>query len=136
MAISAMDTEGEIRILLLAYFSLPYSDYEVSINGTSRKQPLLTMSDLIEEEEIEGLLKKVPEWDHENKSITRSVEFAEFMEAIDFVNAVAEIAEDAGHHPDIDVRWTTVVLALTTHDAGGLTDSDFEVARKIDTLID
>ncbi|MCG8603313.1 MAG: 4a-hydroxytetrahydrobiopterin dehydratase [Verrucomicrobiales bacterium] len=94
------------------------------------------MSDLIEEEEIEVLLKKVPEWDHEEKSITRSVEFAEFMEAIDFVNAVAEIAEDAGHHPDIDVRWTTVGLALTTHDAGGLTDSDFEVARKIDTLID
>ena len=59
------------RILLLADFSLPYSDNEVSKNGTTRKQPLLIMSDLIEEEEIEGLLKKVPEWDHENKSITQ-----------------------------------------------------------------
>ncbi|MDF1861613.1 MAG: 4a-hydroxytetrahydrobiopterin dehydratase [Verrucomicrobiales bacterium] len=94
------------------------------------------MSDLVEEEEVERLLKKIPEWDHEGKAITRSVEFAEFMEAIDFVNAVAEIAEDAGHHPDIDVRWTTVLLSLTTHEVGGLTDLDFEVAKKIDTLID
>jgi 4a-hydroxytetrahydrobiopterin dehydratase len=94
------------------------------------------MSDLIEEDELGGLLKKVPEWDLEDKSITRSVEFGEFMEGIDFVNAVAEIAEDSGHHPDIDIRWCTISLALTTHDAGGLTDADFDVARKIDTLLD
>lgn len=94
------------------------------------------MSDLVEEEELEGLLKKIPEWDLEDKAITRSVEFGEFMDGIDFVNAVAEIAEDSGHHPDIDIRWCTIGLSLTTHEVGGLTDSDFEVAKKIDTLLD
>ena len=94
------------------------------------------MSDLVEEEELNALLKKLPEWDLEEKSIIRVLEFDEFMEGVDFVNAVAEIAEEAGHHPDIDIRWCTVTLSLTTHDAGGLTELDFEVAKKIDTLMD
>ena len=94
------------------------------------------MSELVDEEELPALLKKLPEWDHEEKSILRVVEFDEFMEGIDFVNAIAEIAEEAGHHPDIDIRWCTITVTLTTHDAGGLTESDFDVARKIDTLLD
>lgn len=94
------------------------------------------MSELVDEEDLEILLKKLPEWDLEEKTIVRVVEFDEFMEGIDFVDAIAEIAEEAGHHPDIDIRWCTVTVRLTTHDAGGLTDSDFEVARKIDTLLD
>ena len=94
------------------------------------------MSDLIEADELPGLLKKLPEWDLEDKTIVRVLEFDEFMDGIDFVNSVAEIAEEAGHHPDIDIRWCAVTLRLTTHDAGGLTDADFEVARKIDTLVD
>jgi 4a-hydroxytetrahydrobiopterin dehydratase len=94
------------------------------------------MSDLIDEEELETLVKKIPEWELEEKSIVRVVEFDEFMEGIDFVDAIAEIAEEAGHHPDIDIRWCTVTLTLTTHEVGGLTDSDFEIAKKIDTLLD
>lgn len=94
------------------------------------------MSDLIDKEDLEAILKKLPEWDLENHTIVRVLEFDEFMEGIDFVNAVAEIAEEAGHHPDIDIRWCTVTVRLTTHDAGGLTDSDIEVARKVDTLVD
>ena len=94
------------------------------------------MSDLVEDEELESFLKKVPEWDHEGKTIVRVVEFDEFMEGIDFVNAVAEIAEEAEHHPDIDIRWCTITVSLTTHDAGGLTEADFDVARKVDTLLD
>ena len=96
------------------------------------------MSELVAQEELESLLKKLPEWDHEeeDKSIVRVFEFDEFMEGIDFVDAVAEIAEESEHHPDIDIRWVNITVRLTTHDAGGLTDSDFEVARKIDTLVD
>ena len=94
------------------------------------------MSELIDPEELEGLLKKLPEWDLENNSIVRMMEFDEFMEAIDFVNAVAEIAEEAGHHPDIDIRWCTITVRLTTHDVGGLTEADLDVAKKIDTLVD
>ena len=51
-----------------------------------------------------------------------------------FVNAVAKAAEKACHHPDIDIRWNKVTLALTTHDAGGLTEKDFDLARKFDRI--
>lgn len=94
------------------------------------------MSDLIEEAEVEKLLKKIPEWDFEDKKIFRVLEFDEFMDGIDFVDGVAEIAEEAGHHPEILINWTMVTLTLTTHDQGGLTDLDFDLAKKIDTLID
>ncbi len=94
------------------------------------------MSDLIEEDEVEKLLRKIPEWDHEGKKITRVLEFDEFMDGIDFVDGVAEIAEEAGHHPDIDIRWCTVTLNLTTHEQGGLTEADFELAKRIDNLVD
>jgi 4a-hydroxytetrahydrobiopterin dehydratase len=94
------------------------------------------MSDLIEEKEIAKLLKKIPEWEHEKKTIFRVIEFDEFMDGIDFVDGVAEIAEEYGHHPDIDIRWCSVTVYLTTHDQGGLTEADFELAKKIDTLID
>lgn len=94
------------------------------------------MSDLIAEAEIEKLMKKIPEWDIEDKRIIRVLEFDEFMDGIDFVDGVAEIAEEAGHHPEILIVWTTITLTLTTHDQNGLTDMDFDLAKKIDTLID
>lgn len=94
------------------------------------------MSDLLTKEELPALLKKLPEWDIEENEIVRVLEFDEFLEGIDFVNAVAEIAEEAGHHPDMDIRWCTITLRLTTHDVGGLTELDIEVAKKIDTLVD
>jgi len=92
------------------------------------------MSSRLTESEINDLMKRVPEWEHEGKAIERTFEFDEFSDAIDFVNAVAEIAEDAAHHPDIDVRYTRVRLVLWTHDKKGLTDNDFALAEKINTL--
>lgn len=94
------------------------------------------MSELIEDDEISAALKKCPEWELEKKSITRTFEFEEFMDAIDFVNDLAEIADEAQHHPDIHIRYTKVTIKLTTHDAGGITDLDIEVAQRIDHLID
>lgn len=94
------------------------------------------MSDVIESDELNSWLKKAPEWELEGSEIFRVVEFDEFMEGIEFINDVAEIAEDAGHHPDIDIRWTKITLRLTTHDEGGLTEDDFAVAQRIDNLID
>jgi 4a-hydroxytetrahydrobiopterin dehydratase len=66
--------------------------------------------------------------------IARTFEFKDFPAAMNFVNAVATLAEQAQHHPDIDVRWNKVTLALTTHDAGGLTEKDFALARQCDAL--
>lgn len=94
------------------------------------------MSDLLENEDLSVALKKCPEWEHEKNAITRTVEFEEFMDAIDFVNDLAEIAEEAQHHPDIVIRYTKVSLKLTTHDAGGITELDIELAQRIDNLVD
>ena len=94
------------------------------------------MSDLLEDEDLTAALKKCPEWELEKKSITRTIEFEEFMEAIDFVNDLAEIADEAQHHPDIRIRYTKVTLTLTTHDAGGVTEADIELAQRIDNLVD
>ena len=66
--------------------------------------------------------------------ISRTFQFKDFPAAIKFVDAVARFAEEAWHHPDIDIRWNKVTLALTTHDAGGLTEKDFALARKFDKL--
>ena len=71
------------------------------------------MSDLIPADELAAALKKCPEWEYEKNAITRTVEFEEFMDAIDFVNDLAEIAEEAQHHPDITIKHTKVTLKLT-----------------------
>ena len=85
---------------------------------------------------IQERIKKIPEWELNEDSISRSFEFDEYQLAIDFVNAIAEIAEEAQHHPDISINYTSVTLVLTTHSKGGLTESDFEVAIRIDSLGD
>lgn len=94
------------------------------------------MSDLLENEELEAALKRCPMWEVEGKTITRTIEFEDFMEGIDFVNDLAEIADEAQHHPDILICYSKVTLTLTTHDAGGLTEADIEVAQRIDNLVD
>ena len=94
------------------------------------------MSELIEKSELKEYLKRVPEWDLEGKKIERLFEFDDFNESIDFVNGVAEIAEELEHHPDMDIRWNKVKLILSTHNKGGLTSLDFELAGKIDTLVE
>lgn len=94
------------------------------------------MSELLEEEELTAALKKCPEWEYEKKQITRTIEFEEFMEGIDFVNDVGEISEEAQHHPDITIKHTKITLKLTTHDVGGVTVLDIQLAQRIDNLVD
>jgi 4a-hydroxytetrahydrobiopterin dehydratase len=94
------------------------------------------MADLLNSQDIKTWLKKLPEWDLEKKAIERLFEFDDFSQAIEFVNGVAEIAEEDDHHPEIDIRYNKVRVALSTHSEGGLTDLDFELAEKIDTLVD
>lgn len=84
--------------------------------------------------EVRTALATVPAWRKTGSSIARTFEFADFLAAIKFVNAVARAAEKANHHPDIDIRWNKVTLALSTHDAGGLTAKDFTLAARFDAL--
>jgi 4a-hydroxytetrahydrobiopterin dehydratase len=83
---------------------------------------------------IKSALAAVPQWKKKDAAISRVFQFKDFPAAIKFVDAVAELAEQAWHHPDIDIRWNKVTLMLTTHDAGGLTKKDFVLARKFDEV--
>ena len=82
----------------------------------------------------EALSGDLAGWSQDGESITRSVTAASFMDGIALVQRVAEAAEEMNHHPDIDIRWTTVTFTLSTHSEGGLTENDLTLARKIDAL--
>lgn len=85
--------------------------------------------------EIEERLKSLPGWALIEGEIARQATFKDFLSAMEFVDKVAVMAENAQHHPDIDIRYNKVKLALTSHDAGGLTKQDFEMARAIESQI-
>ena len=84
--------------------------------------------------EIERELAGTPGWERVEDSIVRTVKLQDFKEAMAYVNRVAEVAEELNHHPDIEIRWNTVVLTQTTHAAGGLTEHDFQLARRLNAL--
>jgi 4a-hydroxytetrahydrobiopterin dehydratase len=86
------------------------------------------------DEEVGRELARLSEWKLENGELVQQRSFADFVTAIAFVNNVAQLAETLGHHPDIDIRYNRVRLALTTHDAGGLTQKDFGLAQRISGL--
>lgn len=90
---------------------------------------------LLHETEIAEAVDSLDGWIVVNDSIERTFEFRDFEQAMVFVNAVAEAAEGADHHPDIDVRWNRVRLVLSTHSEGGLTDMDMALASTIDGLV-
>ena len=81
--------------------------------------------------EIEHFSKDHPEWPLQGGKLVREWSFKDFIAAMTFVNHIAAIAEAAGHHPDIDIRYNRVVLALVSHDAGGITESDTAMASRI-----
>jgi len=89
----------------------------------------------LNQQEIAERLQGLPEWKLEGEEIVRKLEFKDFVESMKFVNKVAEIAEATQHHPDITINWNKVTLSLTTHDSGGLTKNDFDLAAKIDQFI-
>jgi 4a-hydroxytetrahydrobiopterin dehydratase len=84
------------------------------------------------EVEVSTRLAAVPKWKEHGSEIVRTFEFPDFRGALAFVNKVGDLAENAGHHPDIDIRYNKVKLTLTTHDANGLTGKDFDLAAAID----
>jgi 4a-hydroxytetrahydrobiopterin dehydratase len=85
--------------------------------------------------EVASHLTQVPDWKVENGELVRTFQFEDFRGSIRFVNQVAGLAEEAAHHPDIDIRYNRVRLALVTHDAGGLTAKDFDLAAQADKLV-
>jgi 4a-hydroxytetrahydrobiopterin dehydratase len=84
--------------------------------------------------EISTRLKLLPGWKVESGELTRTFAFKDFVGSLAFVNKVGELAEKAGHHPDIDIRYNRVRLGLVTHDAGGITAKDFDLAATASKL--
>ncbi|MEM7592342.1 MAG: 4a-hydroxytetrahydrobiopterin dehydratase [Cyanobacteria bacterium P01_A01_bin.83] len=84
--------------------------------------------------EVEQKIQTIPQWQQEQQTITRTFEFKNFVEAIAFVNRLVDPAEAAGHHPDLAISYNKVTVSLTTHDAGGLTQMDFDLAQKISEI--
>ena len=89
----------------------------------------------LSDQEIATRLSALPAWRVEAGELVRTFAFKDFRAALGFVNQVGDLAEKAGHHPDIDIRYNKVRLGLVTHDAGGLTAKDFELAVEADKLV-
>ncbi|WP_135304429.1 4a-hydroxytetrahydrobiopterin dehydratase [Haloarcula amylovorans] len=87
------------------------------------------MADLLSDEEIAD---RIPDdWEREDDEIVRTFEFDEYLDASGFLGAAAGVAEDAFHHPEMTIRWGEVEVRLTTHDAGGITDNDIDMAERL-----
>ncbi len=91
--------------------------------------PLLTDTELLD------ALGDLPGWAVHGGALERAFSGADFAASIDLVNRIAALADEADHHPDLDVRWDTVVVRLTTHSKGGITHRDVELARRIGALV-
>ena len=89
---------------------------------------------LLSDTEVAARLAELGGWARVGDEIVRTYELASFPAAIAFVVEIGFLAEKADHHPDLDIRWRKVKVALTTHDAGGLTRLDFDLATKIDAI--
>jgi 4a-hydroxytetrahydrobiopterin dehydratase len=86
------------------------------------------------DEEIERGLAGTDGWSRDGEAITREFDRGDFVGSVRFVDAIVPPAEELGHHPDIEISWSTVRVRITTHSEGGLTEADFELARRIDAI--
>jgi len=90
--------------------------------------------DTLSQEQIVAALGELEGWGLEGDALTRTFRLADFVHAVDFVNHLAEIAEEQRHHPDIDIRYNKVTLHLSSHDAGGITMRDVRLAEAVQRL--
>jgi 4a-hydroxytetrahydrobiopterin dehydratase len=93
------------------------------------------MAGRLSEDEIGQGLKRLNGWSRDGSAIRKSFSFATFADGIRFVDRVAVAADAMDHHPDVDIRYTTITMTLSTHSAGGLTRKDFELAGRIEQAV-
>jgi 4a-hydroxytetrahydrobiopterin dehydratase len=92
------------------------------------------MTQLLTETEIRERVSSLPGWTLKESTLQCTRKFKDFVEAVEFVNKLVEPAESAGHHPDIEISYNKVIISLTTHDAGGLTQKDVDLAGVISQI--
>jgi 4a-hydroxytetrahydrobiopterin dehydratase len=84
---------------------------------------------------LSAALLGLPQWSGDGEGIRRTVELPSFRDAVTAIGAIADVAEEMDHHPDIDLRWRTLHLTLVSHSAGGVSELDLRLARRIDELL-
>ncbi|HEX8032459.1 MAG TPA: 4a-hydroxytetrahydrobiopterin dehydratase [Ktedonobacterales bacterium] len=89
----------------------------------------------LSEDAIQTALGQMPGWSVVDGMLRKTYQFSTFPDGIAFVNRVADLAEEMGHHPDIDIRYSTIIVSLSSHDEGGITERDTTLARRIDGLL-
>jgi 4a-hydroxytetrahydrobiopterin dehydratase len=89
----------------------------------------------LSDDELSAALPGLPLWSGDGAGLRRTVELPSFRDAVAAIVAIADVAEEMDHHPDIDLRWRTLHLSLVSHAAGGVTELDLELARRIDALL-
>ena len=89
---------------------------------------------LMDDDDIDQRLEGLEGWECSGDSIHKQFELDDFVGSVRFVDSVVEPAEEMGHHPDLEISWNKVTVTLSTHSEGGLTESDFELAERIDGL--
>jgi 4a-hydroxytetrahydrobiopterin dehydratase len=92
------------------------------------------MSTVLSDLEIQQALQTLPGWRRNGNTIERNLQFSNFVQAMDFVNQIAEAAEAVNHHPDIHISYNKVTLVLVSHDSGGITQRDVRMAGKINEI--
>jgi 4a-hydroxytetrahydrobiopterin dehydratase len=90
---------------------------------------------VLSDDEVDAAAATLDGWNRTDGALRRSVTFGSFLDGVEGVRRVAEAAERADHHPDIDIRWRTVTFTLATHSEGGITEKDVQLAREIDGLV-
>jgi 4a-hydroxytetrahydrobiopterin dehydratase len=88
----------------------------------------------LSDEQIEEQLSGLPGWQRDGEAIRRQFELDDFKGSVDFVNRLTPEAEGMNHHPDLEISWNKVSVTISTHSEGGLTENDFELARKVDAV--
>jgi 4a-hydroxytetrahydrobiopterin dehydratase len=91
--------------------------------------------EMLSEEALRAAVASMRGWTVGDGELVKTYSFSTFPDAIAFVNRVADLAEDVGHHPDIDIRYSSVTMHLSTHSAGGIMQMDLDLARRIDALL-
>jgi 4a-hydroxytetrahydrobiopterin dehydratase len=92
------------------------------------------MAEVLSDDEVGRRLSELPGWERDGDAIKRQYKFEDFQASVDFVNRLTPAAEEMNHHPDLAISWNTVDVSLSTHSAGGLTSSDFDLAHQINDL--
>jgi 4a-hydroxytetrahydrobiopterin dehydratase len=90
----------------------------------------------LDDQQIDDALTGLPGWEYDGEAITKTYTWESFRDAIDFVNDIADLAEDENHHPDLEIYFDEVVVSLRTHSADAVTDRDVAVAGEIEAMLD